>query len=282
MAATPHISVRARRVAAELRRLREELGMSHQDVALRLGMPASRISGIETAAEGLPVADVEALLGLYRVPESERAELFDALRRCDEVDWWARQARPPRHWRSQIHLEASATRVCDFQLRLVPGMLRTDEYNSALLAGSFLPRTPAENANLATLQRARQALVTRQGGPELWAIVDEHAFRFGPDQAGMMRGQLQHIVAVTALPHVTLQVIPDSVGLHAGMHGGFTMTQFDRDVDVVFAEQMLSAMYFESRSHVDTYRDILVSLRKDALSPDLTRDFLLELLARCD
>jgi transcriptional regulator with XRE-family HTH domain len=277
---SPRVSVRARRVAAELRRLREELGMSHQDVAVRLGVPASRISRLETAAGGLPVADVEALLRLYRVPERERTDVFDALRRCDEQDWWARLRRPPRHWRTQIHLEASAARVCDFQLRLVPGALRTDEYNSYLLAASFLPRSAAETANLVTLQRSRQALLTRSDGPRLCAIVDEHAFRCSDGRADMMRAQLRHILAATELPHVTFQVIPDSVGLHAGMHGGFTMTRFERDVDVVFAEQMVSAMFFESQNHVSTYRDILTSLGRDALSPESTRDFLAGLLAK--
>src|SRR5690348_10315250 len=98
MPGNPHTSVRSRAVAAELRSLREQRGMSCAEVAKLLGVSASKISRIETGNSGMQVDEVAALLGFYRVPTARRQELLDLLRRGNQKGWWQRQAGIPQLW----------------------------------------------------------------------------------------------------------------------------------------------------------------------------------------
>lgn len=278
MPGNPHATVRSRRVAAELRQLREAAGLSRQEVAARLGVTAARISTLETGA-GLRIAEVEALLRLYEVSAQRCAELLTVVRQSHQRTWWAQQAGQPRHWRSLTYLEAAATRVRDFQLYLLPVLLRTTDYGRRVLAGGFVQRTAAEVDKLLTLQQTRQELLTRQGGLSVHAIVDEHALVRLRGDDPVSRRQLLHLLEVSERPNVTFQVIPNSVGMHAGMHGAFTIMDYPRDTAVVFTEQLVCATYYQTESDVTIYRDIMGSLLTDALSPRGTRDFLRELLA---
>ncbi|MBV9162655.1 MAG: helix-turn-helix domain-containing protein, partial [Pseudonocardiales bacterium] len=120
MPGNPHTSIRSRQVAAELRILREQAGLSGAEVAKRLGMSPSKISRIETGNSGLQIEDVAALLGLYQVPAATRDELLDLVRRSEERGWWTRQPGLPQLWRSLIDFEAKATRVQNYEALVVP------------------------------------------------------------------------------------------------------------------------------------------------------------------
>jgi transcriptional regulator with XRE-family HTH domain len=273
----PRTTVRSHRVAVELRRFREAAGLSRQEVAARLGMSTSRITRLEAGACGLRILDVEALLGLYEVPSERRAAVLAVVRQAHQRIWWAQRSEAPRHWRSLCHLESAANRLRDFQLHLVPALLRTPDYGRQLLADDLVRRPAAEVDNLVALQIARQALLARPDGPFLHAIVDEHALVRLHSDDPVSRGQLRHLVDSSEQPNVTLQVIPNSVGLHAGMHGSFTIMEYDRDIDVVCTETLVSAAYFQTASSVRVYRNITTSLLSVALSPRQSRDFLHEL-----
>jgi hypothetical protein len=192
--------------------------------------------------------------------------------------WWSQQAGAPRHWRTLVHLEAAATRVCDFQFAVLPVLLRTADYGRQVLANGFLRRSADDVDRLVALQQARQAVLTRQRGPSVHAIVDEHALSRLRGANPLSRRQLLHLLEVSERPDVTFQVIPHSVGMHAGMHGAFTVMEFARATDIVFTEQLVSAAYYQTERDLIIYRNILASLRTDALSPRGTRDFLLDML----
>lgn len=280
MSSHQHTSARSRRVAAELRTLRESSGLSCQDVANRLGMPVSRVRRLEAGATGLRLADIEAMLDLYDVPADHRAELLAAARQSLRHTWWAQLAGQPRHWRSLRHLESSASRLRDFQLFLPSCLLRTADYGRSLLENGLVDRSAEEVDRLVGLQLARQAVLDRPDSPAAHFVVDEHAVvRLGHDDP-VSRGQLRHMLAVSERPNVTLQVIPTSVGMHAGMDGAFTMMDFGVDDTVVYAEQLVTATYYQTRSAVAVYHDIMADLLSDALSPAATRDFLHGLASR--
>jgi transcriptional regulator with XRE-family HTH domain len=279
MPGNPHTTVRSRRVAAELRQLREAAGLSCQDVAARLGVPTRRIVRLETGAGGLRITDVEALLDVYGVSAERSAELLTVVRQSHQRTWWAQQAGMPGHWRSLAYLEAAATRVRDFQLYLLPTLLRTTDYNRRVLGGGFVRRSAEDVRSLIEVQQARQAELARPGGPSLHAIVDEHALARLRRDDPISREQLRYLLDASERPNVTFQVIPNSVGLHAGMHGGFTLMEYAKDTDVVFTEQLVSATYYQTESDIIVYRDIVTSLLDDALSARQTRDFLNAMLA---
>jgi transcriptional regulator with XRE-family HTH domain len=273
MSGDPHTTVVSHRVATELRRLREAAGLSCQDVAGRLGMPESKVRRLETGT-GLRLVDVEALLGLYDVPTERGAELLTVVRQCHRRTWWRQPRAVPRYWRSLGHLEASAGRVRDFQLYLLPVLLRTADYGRMMLVNGFVSRTAEEIDLLLDVQRARQAALVAPGGPALHVVVDEHATASLAAHDPVSRGQLRHLLAASEWPNVTLQVIPRSVGMHAGMHGSFTIMEYGDDRDIVFTEQLVCATYYQTESDLKVYRGIMTSLLDDALSPERTRDYL--------
>lgn len=273
MSGDPQTTVVSHRLATELRRLRESAGLSCQDVAGRLGMSVSRVRRLETGA-GLRVADVEALLGLYDVPTDRGAELLTVVRQCHRRTWWKQAQVAPRYWRSLTRLEASAGRLRDFQLYVLPPLLRTEDYGRLLLDNGIMSRTAAEVDLLIEVQRARQAVLARPDGPALHVVIDEHAMAPLACDDAVSRGQLRHLIEASEWPNVTLQVIPRSVGMHAGMHGSFTIMEYDNDRNIVFTEQLVCATYYQTESDISAYRGIMDSLLDVALSPDLTRDHL--------
>jgi transcriptional regulator with XRE-family HTH domain len=247
--------------------------MSCQDVADRLGVPVTRITRLETGSAGLRLADVEALLGLYDVPAEDRVELLTMARQSLRHTWWAQLAGQPRHWRSLQHLESSATRLRDFQLYLLPCLLRTVDYSAEVFGNGVLQRTAVEVDRLVDIQLTRQAVLDRPGGPTLHAIIDEHALPLLGWDEPMSQGQLRHLLAMSEHPNVTIQVIPTSVGLHAGMNGSFTIMDYADDT-VVYTEQLVTATYYQTRSDITVYSNIMARLLSVALSPAATRDFL--------
>jgi transcriptional regulator with XRE-family HTH domain len=274
MSSHQHTSVRSRRVATELRRLRESSGLSCEDVADRLGIPVSRVRRLEAGGTGLQLADVEAMLDLYDVPAERRADLLIAARQSLRHTWWAQLAGQPCHWRSLQHLESSASRVRDCQPFLLPCLLRTTDYGHAVLADDLVARSAEQVDRLVGLQEARQAVLDRPDGPALHAIVGEHAVTWLGHDEPVSRGQLRHLLAVSERPNVTLQVIPNSVGTHAGTGGAFTMMDFGADDTVVYTERFVTGTYYQTRSAVAVYDEIMTGLLTHALSPAATRDFL--------
>jgi transcriptional regulator with XRE-family HTH domain len=273
----PFTTVRSRRVGTALRGLREAAGLSCQDVAGRLGISAGLVGRLEAGDKGLRLPDVAALLSFYEADPEFGADVLAMVRQCHRRTWWTRSE--PRHWRSLCHLEASARRVSEFQPHLVPALLRTVGYTRAVLSVDLAPRTPEEIETLIALQESRQAAFDRPGGPSLEAIVDEYALSGLRDPDPVNGAQVRHLLAATARPGVTLRMIPASVGLHAGLHGPFTMYRCGGDVDVAYTEQLLTAMFFQCAAHVDVYGGILAKLRAVALSPGATRDYVASLCA---
>src|SRR5256885_11892511 len=155
----PHTSVRSRTVAAELRVMREDRGLSCAAVGRTLGVSASKISRIETGNSGLQVDDVAALLGFYQVPSTKRQALLDLLKRNDQKGWWERQAGLPHLWRALIDFENKATRIQHYQSMVIPGMLQTSEYCEALLKAIDDTLSPAELGNLVAARMARSTLL---------------------------------------------------------------------------------------------------------------------------
>lgn len=269
-----HTSDRSSRVAAELRKLRQSSGMSCEDVADRLGMPISKVRRLETGSVGIRSADIDAMLALYGVSEQRRAEVLAAARQSLRHTWWAQLAGQPRHWRSLLHLEAAATRLHDFQLYLLPCLLRTADYGRTVLGNGLARRSAEEVDRLVDLQSARQEALAKPDGPALHAVVDERVVgRLGRDEP-MSRAQLRHLLAMSERQDVTLQVVPNSAGIHAGMQGSFTIMEYGDDTDVVYTEQLTTATYYQTRPDVTEYQEIMTSLLSCALSPAATRDFL--------
>ena len=279
MPGNPHTSVRSRQVAAELRALREQAGLSGNEVAKRMGMSPSKISRIETGNSGLQIEDVAALLGLYQVPAAKRDELLDLVRRSEERGWWTRQPGLPQLWRSLIDFEAKATRVQNYEALVVPGLLQTAEYARALIQGVAPTISEAELDNLVAARMARQAVLTRASAPQFFAVVDEGALRRPIGEPGVMRRQLHHLLGVAGQPHVTLRVVPVAAGAYAGLRGSFVILEFAEEPSLVFLENHATGLFLEEEADLAGYRLALGNILHVALAPAATAELIAQLAA---
>src|SRR5437660_8194146 len=174
----PAVQARQRRVYAELSELRKNARLTCADVAKALGTSVTKISRMETGERGLYVDDVAALLGLYHVPAKRREELLDLVRNGGKPNWW--QLKPsdlPTEWRDLMALEADATSIANLEPLVVPGLLQTSEYATALISATNEELSETEVHGLVATRMGRQTMLATRSAPTLRAIIDEMALR---------------------------------------------------------------------------------------------------------
>jgi transcriptional regulator with XRE-family HTH domain len=271
-AASP--TVRRRRLALELRRLREAAGMTIEHVAKSLECSDSKISRIETARVRATPRDVRDLLALYGVTGTRQAGLIQLAREARQTGWW-HQAYGDLPVRALVGLEDAAASISYYVQQLIPGLLQTEDYARAVLRAIRLDLGPAEVERRVGLRMARQSLLTRDEPPELWAVIDEAVLRRVVGGQDVMRQQLKRLAEAAARPNVTLQVLPFTAGEHAGMDGPFTILGFPdpADPDVVYLEHTTSDLYLEDPEATTRYARLFDHLRAESLGPDDSAEF---------
>lgn len=263
-------TVRRRRLASELRRLREAAGLTIDEVGDKLECSASKISRIETGHVGVTPRDVRDMLELYPIDADQREALVQLAREARKKGWW--HAYNEVFTGSFVGLESDASSLHAHQALLVPGLLQTEDYTRAVHK-AIRPDQPDEEIERRVLARlARQKLLEDPQPPEYWAIIDEavlHRVVGGPD---IMRTQLNRLIDAAEMPHVTLQAVPFGAGAHAGMEGPFLILGFPEqaDPDVVYVENTTTGSYLEEPSDVYRYTLMFDHLRASALNTSET------------
>jgi transcriptional regulator with XRE-family HTH domain len=268
MTVNPNPSVRSRQVASLLRQLREEAGLTGAAAAAALGMSASKISRLETGNRGLYVDDVAALLGLYRVPERDRAVILAQVKKSNERGWWESQGLGlPELWKALIDFESRATRIQNYEALFVPGLLQTPDYTGAIIKGINKTISEAELSNLVASRMARQAVLRRQD-LHLLFIIDESALRRPIPEGGIMRRQLHHLVESSQRPNVTVRVVPLQAGPHAGLRGAFAILEFADEPSLAFIENHHVDMFLDEKEDIAAYRVALGNILNESLKPE--------------
>jgi len=250
--------VRQRRLATELRRLREQLGLTGDEVARDLGWSPSRVSRYELARARPKPADLVKLFDRYGVDPRRRAELLALAEEAVGKGWWEAYSDVlPEELSSLIGLEAEARSSWTWHLEVVPGLLQTEDYAREVNRGyqrvAHVP--PGQMERRLEARMARQQVLDRDPPFELSVVLDESALRRMVASESVMRGQLQHLVDVAQLPNVTLRVMPLE-RLYPIVTGSFVLLRFSeahdtRLPDVVYVEGLIGNLYFEDE--VETY-----------------------------
>jgi hypothetical protein len=244
-------------LGAQLRRLREAKGVSREDAGWAIRGSESKISRMELGRVGFKERDVADLLTLYGVTdERQRAPLVSLVNEANVPGWWQPYSDLMPNWlQYYLDLESAATLIRTYEVQFVPGLLQTDQYARGVIMLGHGEAAPAEIDRRVALRIARQKLLTKPNPPQLWAVLDEAVLRRPIGGWTAMRGQLEALLAATHLPNVRLQVIPFGAGGHPAAGGAFTILRFpDQDLpDVVYVEQLTSAMYLDKRDDVDHY-----------------------------
>jgi transcriptional regulator with XRE-family HTH domain len=275
MPGNSHTSVRSRTVAAELRALREKLGLSLAEVGERLGASASKISRMETGASGLQSDEVATLLGFYQVPDTKRRELLDLLHRGDQKGWWERQAGLPHLWRALINFENKATRIQTYHPLMIPGLLQTSEYAEAMLRGADDTLSNAEVDNLVASRMARQTVLTRSmDPPQYLAVIHEVALRMPVGGKEVMKRQLRHLLGMFELPNIKLMVVPTHKGANVGLRGSFMILEFAEEPALVHVENQITGMFLEEEADLAGYRLALRNILNVAFAPHASTELI--------
>jgi hypothetical protein len=269
-------------LGGHLRRLREEAGMTTERAALSIRGSHSKISRMEHGRVGFKERDIADLLTLYGVGlGDEREALLKLAREANTPGWWQTYADILPHWvEPYFGLEAAAAVIREYELQFVPGLLQTEDYARAVIRLGNLP-SEEEVIRRARARMSRQEILTRHNPPKVWAVMDESALRRvigGPD---VMRAQLAHLIEMCDHPAVTLQILPFSAGAHRAMGGPFTILRYtEPDLrDVVFIEQLTSALYLDKQTEVEAYLQVIEEVCLQAAPSAKTPGILHRVLA---
>lgn len=265
-------TVRHKRLTAELRRLRAESGITRDDVAGRLDWHPTKVSRIETGQwTRLNLRDVRDLLDIYGVAdEGQREALLQLAREARQRGWWHSYGDVlPSEYSHFIGLEAEAASVRTYQQILVPGLLQTESYARTVIR-AFRPADTEEGIERrVAVRHERQRRVTEERSLQLSAVMGEGAVRQLIGDRAVTAGQLRFLASVNDLPNVMVQVLPYGAGAHGAMAGSFAILGFPEpvDPDVVYLENMASALFLEEPQDIAGYVQVFDYLRAAALSP---------------
>jgi transcriptional regulator with XRE-family HTH domain len=262
-------------LGTQLRRLRESRGVSAQAAARAIRGSESKISRIELGRNAVREVDIADLLNLYGISDpAEREQLLTLASQANQQGWWHRyQDVLPNWFQSYIGLEQSAESIRSFDNQFVPGLLQTEDYALAVFQlGTY---TDEETDRLVYLRKERQRRFA-SGGLRLWAIIDEVALRRPVGNVDLMRGQLEHLLDISVRPGLTLQVTPFLTGASYAAPSSFSILSFAVDdlPDVVYVEQLTSAMYLDKRADVDRYAEAMDHIRATSYTPEQTKELI--------
>lgn len=270
-------TVRLRRLAAELRRLRTAAKLTREDVTEQTGINSVTLYRIEKARTRPQKRTLLALLDLYQVGEVQRVDLL-AVQGGSNNQGWLRpyHSELPEEYTAYIGFEAEARTVRNYESLFVPGLLQTDDYARAVIRGGLPSASDEEVEQRVRARMDRQALLSKDQPVRLWAIVDEATVRRVVGGRKVMREQVRALLQVTEAPHVTVQVIPFAKGAHAGMTGSFVHMDFPdpADPELVYVDTPAGELFLETDVELRRYKSMFEHLQAVALDPSDSVDLL--------
>jgi transcriptional regulator with XRE-family HTH domain len=264
----------------QLRRLREARGISARDAALAIRASGSKISRIELGRNAVREVDVADLLSLYQVTDrAERDRLLALASQANQHGWWRDYLDVIPGWfQAYIGLEESANIICSYETQFIPGLLQTEDYAAAVIRAEAQSATHA--SRLVDVRKERQRRLT-SGSLRLRAVIDEVALRRPVGDAAVMRDQYQHLLAMADQPGLIVQVTPMFTSASYASPGSFSILHFPADelADIVYVEQLTSALYLDKRADVDRYAAVLTQIVASSMTQERSADLIRALLA---
>jgi transcriptional regulator with XRE-family HTH domain len=268
-------------VGIELHRFREAAGITPEQAAYEIRASRSKISRMENGLVRFKERDVTDLLTLYGVTdEATVSRLVTLARQANTPGWWSKYGDIMADWfESYLGLEMAASVIRTFELQFVHGLFQTEDYARAVTLLGHTAAPDDEIDRRVSLRLKRQDLLAGPNPPQVWSVLDEGALRRPVGGPKVMRAQLNHLAEVARLRHVTVQVVPFARGGHAAAGGSFTVLRFgEQEVpDVVYLEQLTSALYLDKRDDVDHYMEVMNHLSTEALTPVQSMRFITDL-----
>jgi transcriptional regulator with XRE-family HTH domain len=269
-------------LGTQLRRLREDRKVTVAEAARVIRGTHSKISRLERGRSGPKQRDVADLLSLYGVAdEARREELLALARQASAPGWWQQYCDVVPGWfELYLGLERAASVISVYEVQFVHGLLQTEDYARAVIRIGREGGPDEEVDRRVSVRMKRQQLLTQPEPPDVWAVLDEAALCRSPGRPGLLRAQLEHLLQLAELPNVTLQVAPFTAGPLAAAGGPVTILRFpEPDVpDMVYLEQLSSALYLDDPADVCEYQAVMNQLRAQAETEAASRQLIRALL----
>jgi transcriptional regulator with XRE-family HTH domain len=258
--------------------LRDDAGLTIEEVAGRLRCSESKVSRIENGQIGASPDDVREMLLLYGTTEQRLEDLIQVAREERKKKWW--HAYRDVFDSPYVTYEAAAKLIESYGGLLVPGLLQTKEYATAVLRALAPQISPDEVARRIEFRMLRQTILAADDPPLLTVVLDEAVLRRQVGGRDMMRNQLRRLINASANSSVTLQIVEFGAGQHSGLGGSFTLLHFENedDRDLVYFETAIRSVVYSDDPHVvQDSMEAFERLRGVALSPDESTALLVTL-----
>ena len=265
--------VQRRRLRTELRRARQEAGLTQEAVAAEMDWSLSKIIRIETGSVGISTNDLTALLRLYHFVDAARIrELVALAREARQQSWWSkyRGSVPPAFFQF-IEYEAAASFIREYQPLLIPGLLQTEEYATAVVRqyrDDFSPKTIKARVEIRMM---RQQLIEQSRSPLLFFILDEAVVQRLIGDENLRRAQVERLISMAKRSNVTIEIVPFRAGIHRAMGENFSILEFRNvaDSDVLYFESARDAIFsHDDAEEIAVNREMFEHLRKRSLGPE--------------
>ena len=268
-------------LGSQLHRLREAAGVTPDQAAWELRASRSKISRMEHGRVRFKDRDVADLLTLYGITDEKlRARMLATAQDANAPGWWSKYGDLLPDWFEEyLGLEGAASVIRAFELQFVHGLFQTEAYARAVTLLGHKTAPAEEIDRQVSLRIKRQDILASPEPPQVWSVMDESVLRRPVGGRAVMRAQLDRLAEMARLPQVTIQVIPFGGGGHAAAGGSFTLLRFAEPElpDVVYIEQLTSALYLDDRQDIDHYLEVMNDLSTEALTPDRTTQFIAEI-----
>jgi len=267
-------TVRSRELGEGLRGVLERAGLTGKEVARQLDWSQSDVSRMLTGKRAVKETDVATFLGICRVRGKERERLLNLCREANKPGWYQQHgSRLPKQLRTYIDHEDKAIVIADYAATLLAGSLQTGDYARAVIT-RIVNIPAAEVDERVAVQLARQSIFSRPRPARYTFFVHEYALRLPVGSAAVMSEQLHHLLRMSVRPHISLRVVPASVGAHAGVAGSFTFMEFAEIKPVIYLESATSTLFLEEPEEIAAYQLIVAALAETALDEPQSRELI--------
>jgi hypothetical protein len=259
-------TVRRRELGGMLRALRNDRGLTVDQVAAELLCSPSKVSRLETGQRGATLRDIRDLCNLYEITEAaDRERLMTLAREGKQQGWWQSYE---LDFATYVGLETAAVSLSYYMSSIVPGILQTPQYARAMHLAGFQDYTDERINEHVEVRVRRQGRLTDEPSLRLAVVLDEAVLHRLVGGAAVMAAQLNRLVEASKLPHIEIQVITYEAGAHPAMESNFNILQFDSPTSsVVYVEGLVGWIYLDRAQDLDRYWRVFERLRSIALDP---------------
>ncbi|MER5437240.1 helix-turn-helix transcriptional regulator [Streptomyces sp. NPDC002790] len=236
-----------------LQDMRLAAGASLEDAARALRVKTLTIRRLEKAEVALKPLYVEKLLETFGADRQEIDEFVDLAERANEPGWWhSYRDAVPGWFTAYVSLETDAKTLRTYEPQYVTGLLQTPDYARAVLRGGLPNGSEEDLDRRVELRLRRQGLLDKEDAPTLWVVMEEAVLHKEVGSADVMREQIERLLDLSELAHISLDVVPFSAGAHVGACAPFTYFRFEEPElpDIVYSELLSASVYLDQRADV--------------------------------